>query len=117
LRNVAFIWRAYLRLMTTDASTNPAPHPPQAASNEGPDADREVAAIGIRLLEDAYLAWAAAASESEQALHAWLEPVGSRRAMAYPVYRAALDREEAAALDLRRLSELAGRLVESRACA
>jgi len=39
----------------------------------------------------------------------------SRRAMAYPVYRAALDREEAAALDLRRLSEIAGRLIESAA--
>jgi hypothetical protein len=112
LRNVAFIWRAYLRLMTIDASTNSAPQLPPAVSNED-SANRDLTAIGIRLLEDAYLAWAAAASESEQALHAWLEPGASRRAMAYPVYRAALDREEAAALDLRRLSEIAGRLIEA----
>jgi len=100
--------------MTIEASPNPAPHPPQAVTDES--ADRDVAAIGIRLLEDAYLAWAAAASESEQALDAWLAPGAWRRALAFPAYRAALDREEAAARDLQRLTEIAGGLIESGAC-
>jgi hypothetical protein len=68
--------------------------------------DTEVAEIGIRLLDDAYLAWFSAESECEQALKAWFAGTVETSAKAYCAYRAALDREEAAARDLRRLSEL-----------
>jgi hypothetical protein len=86
--------------MTIDASTNP---PPPA--DGGHNSDRDVAAIGIRLLDDAYAAWAVAESECECALRAWQE--SHSQAMRYPAYRAALDREEAAARDLERLTEIA----------
>jgi hypothetical protein len=86
--------------MTIDASTNPAP-----PADGGRNSDRDLAAIGIRLLDDAYAAWAVAESECESALHAWHE--SHRQATAYPAYRAALDREEAAARDLERLTEIA----------
>ena len=66
----------------------------------------EVAEIGVRLLDDAYIAWFAAESDCEQALRAWLEGTSGNRGEAYFVYRAALDREEAAARDLQRLSPL-----------
>lgn len=86
--------------MTIDASTNPAP-----PADGGKNTDRDVAAIGIRLLDDAYAAWAAAEGECECALRAWQE--SHRPPAAYPAYRAALDREEAAARDLERLTEIA----------
>jgi hypothetical protein len=63
----------------------------------------DVAVIGARLLDDAYLAWFTAEDETERALHAWNEGSASTRAMSYAAYRAALDREEAAARDLQRL--------------
>jgi hypothetical protein len=65
--------------------------------------NREVAEIGVRLIDDAYTNWFVAARDCERAMHAWNEehPGG------YWAYRAALDREEAAARDLHRLSELA----------
>lgn len=63
---------------------------------------RELAEIGIRLVDGAYMAWLVAERECEQALNAWQE----KRPGAYWAYRAALDREQAAALDLQRLSEL-----------
>ncbi len=66
----------------------------------------EVAAIGVRLLDDAYLAWFSAESESEAALKAWWRSTGAGRSVAYLAYRAALDREEAAAHDLKRLWSL-----------
>jgi hypothetical protein len=66
----------------------------------------DVADIGIRLADEAYLAWLAAASESERALHDWFDAAWGRAATSYCAYRAALDREEAAASDLRRLLEL-----------
>lgn len=65
--------------------------------------DTEVAEIGVRLLDDAYLAWFSAESESEGALREWFQAAGDRRAHAYLAYLAALDREEAAARDLARL--------------
>jgi hypothetical protein len=61
-----------------------------------------VAAIGVRLLDDAYMAWAAAESESSRALRTWRDR-GPRGHDAYYTYLAALDREEAAARDLQRL--------------
>lgn len=67
----------------------------------------DVAKIGIRLIDDAYTAWIAAQSESTEALHAWFDR-RFRHDELYYAYRAALDREEAAALDLQRLAEVAG---------
>ena len=44
------------------------------------NATTEVAAIGVRLLDDAYLAWFSAESECELALHAWFQRTdGARR--------------------------------------
>jgi hypothetical protein len=71
--------------------------------------NREVAEIGVRLIDDAYTSWFVAARDCERAMNAWNEdhPGG------YWAYRAALDREEAAARDLHRLSELARRCVDA----
>jgi hypothetical protein len=67
----------------------------------------EVAEIGVRLLDEAYMTWCAAESECEQALHAWFTGASRNRTEAYCAYRAALDREEAAARDLEKLQQLA----------
>jgi len=69
--------------------------------------DTEVAMIGVRLIDDAYLAWFYAESEAETLLRGWFQATGERRTVAYLAYRAALEREEAAALDLERLWLLA----------
>jgi hypothetical protein len=67
---------------------------------------REVAEIAIRLLDDAYMSWHRAEIECHDALRAWLDS-GSRHCTDTDfAYRAALDREEAAARDLERLSHL-----------
>ena len=66
----------------------------------------DLAVIDVRLLNDAHMTWVAAEVESEHALRAWFKGAASRRAAAYLAYRAAVDREEAAARDLQRLSEL-----------
>jgi hypothetical protein len=71
------------------------------------DTQNDVATIGVRLLDDAYLAWFSAESECENALRAWFQATGERRGTAYVTYRAALDREEASARDLERLWQLA----------
>lgn len=67
----------------------------------------EVARIGVRLLDEAYMAWCTAERACEEALRGW--SVGTPRggADAYCTYRAALDREEAAARDLQKLHEVA----------
>lgn len=65
----------------------------------------EIAAIGVRLLEDAHIAWVAAAAESSEALRAWFE--APRFDRAYYAYLAAVDREHAAARDLERLVAVA----------
>ena len=62
-----------------------------------------VARISVRLLDDAYLAWFGAEAECEIALGAWQRAAGAGGTMKYFAYRAALDREEAAARDLERL--------------
>jgi hypothetical protein len=67
---------------------------------------REIALIGIRLLDDAYMAWVVAESEAGKALRAWREGVTGCHMASYQAYRAAVDREEAAAHDLQRLHEL-----------
>jgi hypothetical protein len=69
-------------------------------------AGREIALIGIRLLDDAYMAWVAAESDAEEALRAWFEGNDGQHWAAHNAYRAAVDREEAAARDLQRLHEL-----------
>jgi len=70
------------------------------------NAQTEVAAIGVRLLDDAYLAWFGAESECESTLHGWFQATGEESVGAYLAYRAALEREEAAARDLQRLWHL-----------
>jgi hypothetical protein len=62
--------------------------------------------IAARVVDDAHLTWVAAEVESEQALRAWFDAGLRQRAGAYLAYRAAVDREQAAARDLQRLSEL-----------
>ena len=69
--------------------------------------EAEVAMIGVRLIDDAYLAWFYAESEAETMLGGWFQATGERRRVAYLAYRAALEREEAAARDLERLWRLA----------
>jgi hypothetical protein len=68
--------------------------------------ERDVAEIGIRLLDDAYMAWLVAESEAGEALREWVEPGARPRAAAYRGYLAAIDREDAAARDLERLREI-----------
>jgi hypothetical protein len=74
---------------------------------------REIALIGIRLLDDAYMAWVAAESEAGEALRAWSEGASGRRRAGEHAYRAAVDREEAAARDLQRLHELTAVCLEA----
>ena len=71
------------------------------------NANSEVATIGVRLFDDAYLAWFSAENECEDVLRAWFQSTREQRATTYFAYRAALDREEAAAHDLERLWHLA----------
>ena len=68
-------------------------------------AGRDVVKIAMRLLDDVYMAWCRAQMECHLALRAWLDTSARDRA-AYHAYRAALDREEAAAVDLERLTQL-----------
>ncbi len=72
------------------------------------NAQTEVAAIGVRLLDDAYLAWFGAESECESTLHGWFRAPGDLSAGAYLAYQAALEREEDAARELQRLWQLSG---------
>ncbi|HTX09603.1 MAG TPA: hypothetical protein VME22_13375 [Solirubrobacteraceae bacterium] len=71
------------------------------------NAQTEVAMIGVRLIDDAYMAWLSAESEAEMLLRGWFQATGERREAAYRAYRAALEREEASARDLERLCRLA----------
>lgn len=66
---------------------------------------RELAEIGIRLLDEAFQSWETAQLCCDEALHRWREAAPGRRSAAHTAYRAALDREEAAARDLQRLVE------------
>jgi hypothetical protein len=68
--------------------------------------EHEIALIGIRLLDDAYMAWYAAQSECRRTFGAWCDASPRNQESTYFSYRAALDREEAAARDLQRLREL-----------
>jgi hypothetical protein len=77
------------------------------------DTAQEIGMIGILLLDDAYMAWVAAEADAEQALRAWSEGGAGEPQAAYHAYRAAVDREEAAARDLQRLHELTAICVEA----
>ena len=68
---------------------------------------QEVARIGVRLLDEAYMVWLAAEGACEEALRGWSAETSRVGAEAYCKYRAALDREEAAARDLQKLHEVA----------
>jgi hypothetical protein len=68
-------------------------------------AGRDVGGIALRLLDDVYMAWCRAQVECHVALRTWLD-TGACGHGAYYAYRAALDREEAAAVDLERLTQL-----------
>jgi hypothetical protein len=65
-----------------------------------------LAVLPARVLDDAHMTWIAAEVESEYALHAWFHAGVRQRAGAYQTYRAAVDREEAAARDLQHLYAL-----------
>jgi hypothetical protein len=79
----------------------------QESTTGAPRKRHELAEIGMRLLDEAHVAWQWAELECEAALHAWHGQSPRTRAAGYLTYRAALDREEAAARDLQRLWELA----------
>ena len=102
---MGFTRASYLGRMTIDASKNEAPLTPPAGDRGGRAAG-DVTAIGISLLEDAYMAWNSAEGECEVALESWLEQDARPNAMAFAVYRAALEREDAAARNLARLCEI-----------
>lgn len=80
---------------------------PSAASRRGPRDRHELAEIGIRLLDEAHVAWQRAELECEEALRAWFGGPPRASTDLYLSYRAALDREHAAARDLERLWVLA----------
>jgi hypothetical protein len=67
----------------------------------------DLARIGVRLLNATYMMWWAAERECEEALRGWSAGTKGGGAEAYSRYRAALDREEAAARDLQTLHEVA----------
>jgi hypothetical protein len=88
-----------------------APEPPERRPTQMPvvatlEPAREVARIGVRLLDDAYMTWFSASIGAEQALRAWFDATPGEGSPAYFAYCAALDREEAAARDLERLWEV-----------
>ena len=66
----------------------------------------DLAVIAVRVLDDAHMTWVAAEVDSEHALHTWFDAGAPQGADAYLAYRAAVDREEAAARDLQRLCQL-----------
>jgi hypothetical protein len=65
------------------------------------------ATVGARLADGAYMAWRSAQIECDLALGAWHAAGPGRNATAHVAYRAALDREEAAARDFEELFRLA----------
>jgi hypothetical protein len=76
------------------------------------DALADFATVGVRLADGAYKAWQSAQIECDLALRAWHAAGPGANATAHVAYRAALDREEAAARDLEVLCRLAGALAK-----
>lgn len=91
-------------MSTSRQDTTPAS---SAAPGDPPSKRSELAEIGIRLLDEAHAVWRRAELECEVALEAWFDATARIGGDRYRSYLAALDREEAAAGDLRRLWELA----------
>jgi hypothetical protein len=85
---------------------NSTPARPPATLNRPPKR-LALAEIGIRLLDEAHVAWQRAELECEQALQAWHHGPPRQSVDRYLSYRAALDREQATAHDLERLWDLA----------
>ena len=77
-----------------------------APVRDRPRKRHELAEIGIRLLDEAHVAWQRAELECEQALRTWYDGSPRTGGERYLAYRAALDREQAAAHDLERLWEI-----------
>jgi hypothetical protein len=80
---------------------------PPSATRRRARKRHELAEIGIRLLDEAHVAWQRAELECEEALRAWYDGPPRASTDLYLGYRAALDREHAAAHDLERLWEIA----------
>jgi hypothetical protein len=78
---------------------------------------REIAQEGAgserRLIDEAYLIWVAAATECARALRTWFTSTSRDSTDAYWNYRAALDREEAAARDLQLLETVSPEALRS----
>jgi hypothetical protein len=79
----------------------------KASRRKPPRKRHELAEIGIRLLDEAHASWQRAELECELALRAWSDGPPRTCTDRYLAYRAALDREQAAARDLQRLWEVA----------
>ena len=77
-----------------------------APTRDRPRQRHELAEIGIRLLDEAHVAWQRAELASEHALRSWYTGSSRTSAERYRLYRTALDREQAAAADLQRLWEI-----------
>ena len=84
--------------MRTDAEKGAAAH---VYGGHGDEGGRDV------VFTFSYMTWQAAQIECELALGAWHAAMPGRTALAHVAYRAALDREEAAARDLEELCRLA----------
>jgi hypothetical protein len=93
--------------MTIQRSEPPVLTPAPERADTDASLGRDVAEIGVRLLDDAYMTWLIAESEAEQALEGWRERASGTSESRYRAYLAAVEREEAAARDLRRLHEIA----------
>jgi hypothetical protein len=75
------------------------------AAGVRPRGPQSAAGLKLRRFDAAYLAWFEAESECGEALRDWFERTPSDHGAMYITYRAALDREEAAARDLERLCQ------------
>jgi hypothetical protein len=73
----------------------------------------EAVAEAVRLREEACISQAAAEIEAGTALRTWFAATASRRPLAYAVYLAALERQEAAVHYVERLSALVGAGVQT----
>src|SRR5579863_10650053 len=95
--------------MTIQRSDPPVPMPDLHSADAS--ITRDAAELSERLLDDAYTTWVIAESEAEETLDAWRERASGTCASRYRAYCAAVEREEAAARDLQRLSEIASHYV------
>src|SRR5271165_6462527 len=78
-----------------------------AVTATGPRKRHDLAEIGIRLLDEAHVAWQRAERECEHALRTWYDGPPRACTANYLSYRSALEREHAAANDLQRMWQLA----------